>query len=147
MHLHISISTTYKGTNLTGKLDLNRLKTLIKRSRCICSPHPSLAGSPPPAVCFQEKKSLSRFPLDLCPAASPRAAVDRRCCLTHATAPSMRSRLSDARAAVLLPKAFCCLRDSGGGKSSSSPAFFSSSKFWDYWRDGWFGALGYWIAT
>jgi hypothetical protein len=34
------IYTTYKDTNLAGKLDLNRPETQIKQSRCICSPHP-----------------------------------------------------------------------------------------------------------
>jgi hypothetical protein len=38
--ISISISTTYKGTNLTGKLNPSRPSTPIARSTCIRSPHP-----------------------------------------------------------------------------------------------------------
>jgi hypothetical protein len=59
------ICTTYKDTNLAGKLDLNRPKTQIKRSRCICSPHPI------PWTRCQEKKAAShdadQSPRHFCP--------------------------------------------------------------------------------
>jgi hypothetical protein len=73
----ISISTTYKGTNLTGKLNLHRLSAQIVRSKIVCSPHPDVlisalshtqthAQKPPPAM-----ENDPKFPITI--AAAPSA--------------------------------------------------------------------------
>jgi hypothetical protein len=43
------ISTTYKGTNLAGKLDLIRTYQSIQRPKIICSPLPLPPQNPTPA--------------------------------------------------------------------------------------------------
>jgi hypothetical protein len=93
------ISTTYKGTNLAGKLDLNHPETLIKRSRCLVLPTQPL-GHHAQSVSEERKGNRSPRTIQITPSFSPRplpcrflsmwghrprAAADRRCCL-HATA-------------------------------------------------------------